>query len=289
MRKIQAGCVAWLVNLLGIRWSSSVCRAQVAPIVQFLVLRAGLGGIDSSDKYSACKNAGLKSEFHFLQSIQQTQNKTAKQHRDKIRELVMEFFTATSDKMINTIKQELFDVADGAPIVGRDHPVMQAMMALPAPVKKYDVEHTCMHPSPARAGTARHARMRARRARRACARGMRARRARRACARDVRGVHARACMRARACVHAGARGGGGGGGGGTCAPHCALITCAVYPGELVLFETLKEIQGDKTTCIGSLELPCQRSLHTLLGEIPATPAAPMLSPVQCHIVYDIVC
>jgi hypothetical protein len=203
MRKIQAGCVAWLVNLLGIRWSSSVCRAQVAPIVQFLVLRAGLGGIDSSDKYSACKNAGLKSEFHFLQSIQQTQNKTAKQHRDKIRELVMEFFTATSDKMINTIKQEVFDVADGAPIVGRDHPVVQAMMALPAPVKN-DV--TCMHPSPARAGTARHARMRARRA----------------CARGVRGVHAcaacAACMRARACarVHAcmQVRGGVGGVGGG---------------------------------------------------------------------------
>ena len=195
MRKIQAGCVAWLVNLLGIRWSSSVCRAQVAPIVQFLVLRAGLGGIDSSDKYSACKNAGQKSEFHFLQSIQQTQNKTAKQHRDKIRELVMEFFTATSDKIVNTIKQEVFDVADGAPIVGRDHPVVRAMMALPAPVKN-DV--TCMHPSPARAGTARHARMRARRA---CARGVRGVHA------SVRGVHARACMRA-------CRWEGGGGGGG---------------------------------------------------------------------------
>ena len=62
---------------------------------------------------------------------------------------------------------------------------------------------------------------------------MRARRARRACVRGVRGVHARACMRARACVHAGARG------GGTCAPHCALITCAVCPGDFVLFETLK--------------------------------------------------
>jgi len=225
MRKIQAGCVAWLVNLLGIRWSSSVCRAQVAPIVQYLVLRHELGGIDSSDKYSACKNANPRSEFHFLQSIQQTQNKTAKQHRDKIRELVMEFFTATSDKMINTIKQEVFDVADGAPIVGRDHPVVQAMMALPAPVKKYDVEHTCMHPSPARAGTARHARMRARRARRA-------RRALITCAVcpgdfvlfetlmlptlyvcPVENVLGRVPMiHLRACVHAGARGGGGGGG-----------------------------------------------------------------------------
>jgi hypothetical protein len=189
MRKIQAGCVAWLVNLLGIRWSGSLCRGQVAPIVQHIVISNGLGGIDSSDKYTACKHAAPKSEFHFLQSIQQTQNKTAKQHRDKIRELVMEFFTATSDKMINTIKQEVFDVADGAPIVGRNPPVVQAMMALPAPVKN-DV--TCMHPSPARAATARHARMRARRARRACAR-----------------VHARACMRACRCE--GWWGGWGGG------------------------------------------------------------------------------
>jgi hypothetical protein len=157
MRKIQAGCVGWLVNLLGNRWSGSLCRGQVAPIVQHIVISNGLGGIDSSDKYTACKHAAPKSEFHFLQSIQQTQNKTAKQHRDKIREIVMDFFSATSDKIINTIKKELFDVADGAPIVGRDHPVVQEMMALPAPVKN-DV--TCMHPSPARAATARHARMR---------------------------------------------------------------------------------------------------------------------------------
>ena len=47
----------------------------------------------------------------------------------------MDFFSATSDKIINTIKKELFDVAAGAPIVGHDHPVVQEMMALPAPVK----------------------------------------------------------------------------------------------------------------------------------------------------------
>ena len=204
MRKIQAGCVGWLVNLLGNRWSGSLCRGQVAPIVQHIVISNGLGGIDSSDKYTACKHAASKSEFHFLQSIQQTQNKTAKQHRDKIREIVMDFFSATSDKIINTIKKELFEVADGAPIVGRDHPAVQEMMALPAPVKN-DV--TCMHPSPARTATARHARMRARRKRRA----------RRACA----------------CVHAhGARARAGGSVDGA---RCALITCAVCPGDYVLF------------------------------------------------------
>jgi hypothetical protein len=115
--------------------------------VQQIVISNGLGGIEASDKYTACKHAAAKSEFYFLQSIQQTQNKTAKQHRDKIREIVMDFFSVTSDKMINTIKKELFDVADGTPIVGRDHPVVQEMMALPAPVKN---SITCMHLSPAR-------------------------------------------------------------------------------------------------------------------------------------------
>ena len=41
--------------------------------------------------------------------------------------IVMDFFSATSDKMINTIKKDLFDVAAGAPIVGHDH---QAIITL---------------------------------------------------------------------------------------------------------------------------------------------------------------
>ena len=98
----------------------------------------------------------------------------------------MDFFSATSDKMINTIKKELFDVADGAPIVGRDHPDVQEMMALPAPVKN------CI--------TRRE--------------------------QPPRDMHA--------CAPAGAR--------------CALITCAVCLGDYVLFETLKDVQNDKTTC-----------------------------------------
>jgi hypothetical protein len=73
LRKIQAGCVSFPVNSLGIRWSSF--RAHVSPIVQHLVVQNGLGGIDSNEKYSACKTATNQSEFYFLQSIQQTQKK----------------------------------------------------------------------------------------------------------------------------------------------------------------------------------------------------------------------
>ena len=72
IRKIQGGCVSWLVNLLGIRWSGTLCRGQAAPIVQHIVISNGLGGSDSSNNFTACMHAAAKSEFYFLQSIQQT-------------------------------------------------------------------------------------------------------------------------------------------------------------------------------------------------------------------------
>ena len=75
----------------------------------------------------------MKGDFHLLQQIQQTQNKTAKQHRDKIQELVAVLFEETTDPMLAAIKQDLFSVENGGPIVSLDHRVITNMMALPAP------------------------------------------------------------------------------------------------------------------------------------------------------------
>ncbi len=52
----------------------------VSPIVQRIVVASRLGGITSAEEYRDKKNAGLKSDFYVLQQMQQTQNKTAKQH-----------------------------------------------------------------------------------------------------------------------------------------------------------------------------------------------------------------
>jgi hypothetical protein len=38
--------------------------------------------------------------------------------------------------------------------------------------------------------------------------------------------------------------------------RCALIMCAVCPGDFVLFETLKDVQSDRTMCFGSLKHHC---------------------------------
>ena len=133
MRKIQSRLVSRAIALLGIRWSSSVHRAQIGPIVQSIVVQGGLGGIESDAKYKELKSASVKGDFHLLQQIQQTQNKTAKQHRDKIQELVAVLFEETTDPMLAAIKQDLFSVENGGPIVPLDHRVITDMMALPAP------------------------------------------------------------------------------------------------------------------------------------------------------------
>ena len=142
MRKIQSRVVSRLVVLLGIRWSSSLHRGQVGPIVQNIVVQGALAGVSTDAKYKELKAASVKGDFHFLQQIQQTQNKTAKQHRDKIQEIITALFEDTTDPMVNDIKKDLFDVPRGGSIVPREHRVMAEMMALPLPVLNG------VHPSP---------------------------------------------------------------------------------------------------------------------------------------------
>jgi hypothetical protein len=81
----------------------------------------------------------LKGDFYVLQQMQQTQNKTAKQHRETTRQLIMPFFKESSDPMVDYIKKNLFNVntpardAPWGPIVPPENPIMKAMMALPRP------------------------------------------------------------------------------------------------------------------------------------------------------------
>ena len=110
MRRLQSLTVSRIVCFLGIRWASSVQRAHIGPIVQSTVVAARLGGITSAEQYKEKKVAGLKGDFYVLQQLQQTQNKTAKQHRDTVQALTMQFFEESNDSMVDHIKASLFNV-----------------------------------------------------------------------------------------------------------------------------------------------------------------------------------
>ena len=141
-RFIHGKVVNRLVTLLGLRWSSSLHRQQCSPIVQSIVVQGKLGGIDTDAKYISLKATGLKGDFHMLQQLQYAHNKTAKNHRDKVRTLVAALFDESfDDPILDAIKLDLFGVEDGGRIVPRDHPTLQQMRALPPPL------HKGMHPS----------------------------------------------------------------------------------------------------------------------------------------------
>ena len=96
MRRLQSLTVSRIVCFLGIRWASSVQRGHISPIVQSTVVAARLGGITSAEQYKEKKVAGLKGNFYVLQQLQQTQNKTAKQHRDTAQALTMVCYSFSS-------------------------------------------------------------------------------------------------------------------------------------------------------------------------------------------------
>ncbi len=70
MRKIQARIVARLVQILGLRWASSLNSVQVGPLVQETDVTGGIAGVDSDAKYNALKLKSVKGEFYLVQQIQ---------------------------------------------------------------------------------------------------------------------------------------------------------------------------------------------------------------------------
>ena len=135
-RYIHGKLVIRLVTLLGLRWSSSVHRQQCGPIVQSIVVQGKQGGIDTDAKYISAKATGLKGDFHMLQQLQFAHNKTAKNHRDKLRNIVAALFDESfDDPMLDAIKLDLFGVENGGRIVPRDHPTLQQMRALPPTIR----------------------------------------------------------------------------------------------------------------------------------------------------------
>ena len=102
-------------------------------MVQEIVVSDRIAGVGSNAKYKDLKASSVEGGYYFLQQIQHTQCKAAKNDRDKIQQLIMSFFEQTSDPIINKIKMDLFQVADGKPIVGPEHHVVRGMMALQPP------------------------------------------------------------------------------------------------------------------------------------------------------------
>ena len=104
-RQILRNAVPWMVSRLGPRFPSTSMRDVLYPIVQEVVVERRIAGIQDHAEYNSLRKAGVDAEFALLQKIQETTQKNTKALRDKVRELVVQFWKEDTDSdKVNWVK-----------------------------------------------------------------------------------------------------------------------------------------------------------------------------------------
>jgi hypothetical protein len=130
IRDIQLQLVPRCVAYSGYRWHNSLCRPEMMQILRFLTIRKGgvyvhWDALDArSEKSSNSKILGNKVAASHAHAV--------RNHKDYVSRMVAKLFRATpDDKKLCFVKEEVFGIKDGAPIIGPDHPVMLEMFEQP--------------------------------------------------------------------------------------------------------------------------------------------------------------
>ena len=68
-----------------------------------------------------------KKETHILRRITRSSQHAARQHSENVGELVARLFAQTTDLEMDYVKESVFGVSGGPPIMAKDHPAMQEL------------------------------------------------------------------------------------------------------------------------------------------------------------------
>ena len=130
VRGVQRELVPRIIAGLGYRWHNKVSRDDMIQVMRAIAMgRGGLfvhwDALDArSPKSSNAHQLGCK--------VAQSHAHAAKNHRDYVAGGVSALFQATpNDPALVWVKNEVFGIADGGPIIPPDHPVIQEMVAQP--------------------------------------------------------------------------------------------------------------------------------------------------------------
>ena len=91
--------------------------------------RRGIGNF--GDSFDELHDAVQKSLPLLLAHLRMPQGHAWKHHRAKMAEAVAALFHETADPQINWVKETVFGVKDGAPLLSGTHPVMEELMKGP--------------------------------------------------------------------------------------------------------------------------------------------------------------
>ncbi len=132
VRDVQKDLVPRVIAHSGYRWHNAVARNEMIQILRFLTIRKGgvyarwdaLAARSQHLKYNNVKTLGNR--------VAASHAHAARNHQAYVSRAVQKLFQDTpDDQKLCFVKEEVFGITDGGPIIGADHPVLTEMFAIP--------------------------------------------------------------------------------------------------------------------------------------------------------------
>jgi hypothetical protein len=130
IRDIQTELVPRMIAVVGHRWHNSVNRDTMIQILRYLTIRKG--GVYAHWDALHARSAKSNNAKALGDKIAKSHAHAAGKHQAFVRTAVVKLFQDTpNDKKLNFVKEEVFGIIEGRPIIGPDHPIVLEMMAQP--------------------------------------------------------------------------------------------------------------------------------------------------------------
>ena len=114
----------------GVRWHNAANKAVVTAVLRNYIIQNDIHGLAAH--YDSLRAQSQGGEKDMVARFIRSGMHSARQHRELIAKFVALLFSPTPDQpALNYVKKTVFDVDDGGPILGPEHPAMVALRVQP--------------------------------------------------------------------------------------------------------------------------------------------------------------
>ena len=129
MHPVQPAIVPEIIARIGLRWWNTARSGVAGSVLSNTVIKHNLGNF--GDVFDKLYEAQPKSRGWVLMKLRASQGHAVSAHCCKMACLIASLFSKSVDPQTNFVKDTIFGVKDGAPLLSDDHPVTKALMTSP--------------------------------------------------------------------------------------------------------------------------------------------------------------
>ena len=113
-----------------VRWHTAANKAVIAAVLRNYIIQNDIHGLAAH--YDSLRAQSQGGEKDMVARFIRSGMHSARQHRELIAKIVALLFSPTPDQpALNYVKKTVFDMEDGGPILGPEHPAMVALRVQP--------------------------------------------------------------------------------------------------------------------------------------------------------------